>query len=162
MQEYVCVCIQLFSFLTENFYTSLLTFYRSWPQMRTQESSFAFWSEFLCFLLYNSMPSQNLKVPISTNRKRHLLTLTFCAALIYKNVHLEQNVLAVLVFLLGFGVSCSKVKRKKGFLNSDCVWFLLRVLDTMSPLKYYLQYFKLLFFSRHSLGRNKRRRKSIK
>lgn len=135
----MCVHIQVFRFLTENFLCVIvgIFYYRSWPQIRTLESSLAFWSEFLCFLLYNSMPGQNLKAPIiSPNRKRHLLTLIFCVVLIYKNVHLVQNVLTVLVFLLGLGVSYSKVKKEKSFFE-QWLWFFLSVLDTMSPLKYY-------------------------
>lgn len=58
--------------------------------------------------LCNSMPSQDLRVLVSPNRKRHLLTLTSCMVLIYKNVHLMKNVLAVTVFLLGLSSASPK------------------------------------------------------
>lgn len=134
------MCVQVFSFLTENFLGGSVGIgfcYRCQPQMRTLGSSLAFCSEFQCLLLCNSMSSQNLKIPISPGRKRHLLTLTFCVVLVCRSVHLVQNVLAVLVFLLGLDVSYSKGRRKKGFLNSGYVWFLLSVLDMMSRLKCY-------------------------
>lgn len=134
------MCVQVFSFLTENFLgggVGIGFSYRCRSQMRTLGNSLAFCSEFLCLLLCNSVSSQNLKVPISPSRKRHLLTLTFCVVLVCRYVPLVQNVLAVLVFLLGLDISYAKVKRKKDFLNGGYVWFLLSVLDMMSRLKYY-------------------------